>query len=154
MTAPGRRGIVLALGNDILGDDGAGIAAGRLMKDHVPAGVDIVEAGFGGFHLLDHLEGYPRALVLDAVATGKHPPGTVLEFTRADFAPLASSPHYVGLPEILAVAETLQLEFPTELRILGLEVERLDTFGTSFSPAVAAALPAFVDRAAAIVSGW
>ena len=154
MTAPGRRGIVLALGNDILGDDGAGIVAGRRLRDRVPAGVDVVEAGFGGFHLLDHLEGYPRALVLDAVATGKHPPGTVLEFTRADFAPLAASPHYVGLPEVLAVAETLKLDFPTELRILGLEVERLDTFGTTFSPAVAAALPAFVDRAAAIVAGW
>jgi len=154
MSVPGRRGIVLALGNDILGDDGAGIAAGRQLQGRVPDGVDVVEAGFGGFHLLDHLEGYPRALVLDAVATGAHPPGTVLEFSRADFAPLASSPHYVGLPEILAVAETLQLDFPADLRILGLEVERIDTFGTSFSPAVAAALPAFVARAVSIVKEW
>jgi hydrogenase maturation protease len=149
-----RRGIVLALGNDLLGDDGAGIAAARLLAGRLPDGVELVEAGFGGFHLLDFLEGCERALILDAVATGKHPPGTILEFTRSDFAPLASSPHYVGLPEVLAVAEMLQLVFPSDLRILGIEVERLDTFGAAFSPAVAAALPAFADRAAAVVAGW
>jgi hydrogenase maturation protease len=150
----GRRGVVLALGNDILGDDGVGIAAGRLLQARLPAGVDSIEAGFGGFHLLDYLEGYPHALVLDALCTRQHSPGTVLELDLADLRLVAGSPHYVGLPEILTLAETLGLPLPPDLRVLGLEVTRLDTFGTDLSPAVAAALPGFVDRAAAIVATW
>lgn len=51
----------------------------------LPDSVDIVESGGGGLDLLDVLEGYDRAVLLDAILTGKHPPGTILEFSAEDF---------------------------------------------------------------------
>ena len=146
MTAPGRRGIVLALGNDILGDDGAGIAAGRQLKARVPDGVDVVEAGFGGFHLLDHLEGYPRALVLDAVATGTHPPGTVLSFPFEALGTEAGpSPHAVGLPTVVSLGRQSGVPLPRRIRIVAIEVEDMETVCEGLTPAVRKAVPRAAD---------
>jgi hydrogenase maturation protease len=156
MTGEARRSrLVLALGNDLLGDDGVGPAAARLLARRIPCDVEVVEAPHGGLDLLDLLEGRERALLLDAVLTGRHPPGTILEFGRADFALTAApSPHAAGLPDVLALAERLAIPFPRDLRILAMEVERMHVLGADLTPAVRAALPAYVGRAAEVVASW
>ena len=44
MNAPGRRILLLSLGNDILGDDGIGLEAARILRKLCEDGVDVVEA--------------------------------------------------------------------------------------------------------------
>jgi hydrogenase maturation protease len=96
------RCLLLALGNDILKDDGVGLAAASLLRSEFKEAVDIVEAPGTGLALLELLAGYDRALLLEAIFTGSAPPGTVLEFCREDFQKAAApSAHYVGLPEVL-----------------------------------------------------
>ena len=94
-----KRCLLLALGNDILKDDGVGLAAAGLLRSEFKEAVDIVEAPGTGLALLELLAGYDRALLLDAIFTGNAPPGTVLEFSREDFqkdrgalGPLRGSP--------------------------------------------------------------
>jgi len=104
---------------------------------------------------MELMTGYRRALLLDSVMSGGCAPGTVLEFAPSDFGRvIAPSPHYAGLPEILALARQLELPFPGEIRILALEVEEPRIFREGLSPAVAQALPAFVDRARQVLEGW
>lgn len=155
MRGSDRPALVLALGNDLLGDDGAGLFAARLLREEFQEGVEVVESGEAGLALVEMLEGYERALLLDAVVTGRCPPGAVLEFSPQDFQRVvAPSPHYAGLPEAIALAGRLGVTFPKEIRILALEVENPYAFREGLSPPVQEALPALVERAGQVLRGW
>ena len=150
-----KRTILLALGNDILGDDGIGLAAARILKTEFGHEIEVVESPGGGLALLDILEGYDRALLLDGILTGKFSPGTVLEFTTADFQKVvAPSPHYAGLPEVLAMAVALEIDFPEEIKILALEVEEPYVVREGFTQSVEEALPTFVESARRVLMSW
>jgi hydrogenase maturation protease len=147
--------LVLGLGNDILGDDAVGLLAARRLRGHCSSGVDVVEAAESGLGLLDFLEGRSHALLLDAILTGRHPAGTVLEFSRQDFQTTGGpSPHYAGLPELLRLAECLDIPVPTDLCVLAMEVEDPYRVREGLSLAVDRALPGYVARARGILDGW
>ncbi len=148
-----KRLLVLALGNDILGDDGVGFAAARLLKKELPEDfADIQETAESGLALLDFLEGYDKALLLDAISTGKCPPGTILEYSSEDFCKItAPSPHFAGLPEILQMAEKLNIPFPKDILILAMEIENPLVLTERLSPEIQKALPEFVKRAKKIL---
>ncbi len=147
--------LVLALGNDILGDDGVAFAAARLLQKEAEEGVKIIESAETGLALLDVMQGYHCALLLDAILTGGSPPGSILEYTPRHFHKVvASCPHFAGLPEILQAAERLRIPFPRAISILAMEVEDPFTFRTELSPSVAQALPAYVERARQILEAW
>jgi hydrogenase maturation protease len=147
--------LVLALGNDILGDDAVGLLAARRLAAALPEGIEVVEAPGGGLALLDLLEGRERALILDAILTGNFPAGTVLEFATADFAKVeAPSPHFAGLPEVLRMVEVLGIPFPSDIRILAMEVADPYEVREGLTPPVERALPALVERAREIVQSW
>jgi hydrogenase maturation protease len=150
-----RPGLVLALGNDLLGDDGVGLAAARALRPEFSERVDIVETSEAGLALLEWLEGYKRALLLDSIMTGRHRPGTALEFSPDDFrAVSAPSPHYAGLPEAFCLAQQLGILFPEKIRILAMEIENSLVIREGLSQSVSQALPGFVERARRILSGW
>jgi hydrogenase maturation protease len=73
-----RRILVAGIGNVFLGDDGFGVAlAGRLAKQRLPNGVEVVDFGIRGMDLALALQdGYDAAVLLDATPRG-HPPGTL-----------------------------------------------------------------------------
>jgi hydrogenase maturation protease len=147
--------LLLALGNDILGDDGVGLAAARALKTEFGGFADIEESAEAGLALMELLEGYERALLLDAIVTGQCPVGTILEFGPEDFnRVLAPSPHYAGMPEILELARRLELTFPSEIRILAIEVENPFELREELTPRVRDALPAFTQKAREILNLW
>ena len=155
MTGHPPRLLVLGLGNDILGDDAVGLLAVRRLRAFVPASVEVLESAGAGLDLLDVLEGSDRALILDAIATGRHPPGTVLEFTAADFEKVvAPSPHFAGLPELLQMARQLAIPFPATIAVLACEVADPYQIREGLSAAAADALPALVARGREIVEAW
>ncbi|HSB79196.1 MAG TPA: hydrogenase maturation protease [Candidatus Methylomirabilis sp.] len=155
MTQQQPRILVLGLGNDILGDDAVGLIAARRLRAHCPAQVDIVEAAESGLGLLDFLEGRRHALLLDAILTGRHPAGTVLEFSQADFhGTIGPSPHYAGLPEVLRLADCLAIPVPADLCVLAMEVEDPYLIREGLSQPVDEALSSYVLRARQILDGW
>jgi len=155
VNASQHRIVVLGLGNDILADDAVGLVAARLLRGHYPEQIEVLEAAESGLGLLDFLEGRTHALLLDAILTGRHPAGTVLEFSGEDFrAPTGSSSHYAGVPEVLRLAECLAMPVPTELRILAMEVEDPYQIREGLSVVVKRALPGYVERARRILDGW
>lgn len=143
----GGKVLLLALGNDILGDDGIGLCAARALKDELEGLVDVVETGEAGLALMELMEGYDRAVIVDAIMTGQHPAGTVLELDPAALRKVvAPSPHYAGLPEVITLAERLGVVFPSELRILAMEVANPYEVCERFSPEVESGLPELVAR--------
>lgn len=155
MRSVGKKTLVLALGNDLLGDDAVAFHAARELRKAYGDAVDIVEAAVGGFALLDHLEGYERALLLDAVATGHARPGTVMELAREDFGPADStSPHHIGLPEVFAFAERLSMALPTQLRIVVMEIVPPAALSRELTREAAKGIPAYIERAEAVLAEW
>ena len=141
--------LVLGLGNDILGDDAVGLLAARRLRALLPESVDVVESRGAGLDLLDLLEGYDRALLLDAIMTGKHPPGTILEFSADDFRE-GRRP----LPPLRRPAdshptrrESSDIVFLHIFQIVAVEVENPYEVLEGLSKPVEASLPAVVERA-------
>jgi hydrogenase maturation protease len=139
--------LIVGLGNDLLADDAVGIIAIRELEKRVAGRADLVATSVHGVALLDTFLGYTRAFVIDAIQTGMHPPGTVIEIDTSTLRPAMSpSPHYVGLPEMLLLAEELGLEFPAHIRVFAVEIVDAQTIGGQISEAVRAAIPELCNR--------
>jgi hydrogenase maturation protease len=134
--------LVLGLGNELLGDDGIGVLAARDLCQELDHKADVIESGLHGVALLDLVLGYDRLVIIDAITSNTLPVGTIVEFGTEQLSEtFAPSPHYTGLPEMIAIARELQLDFPPEIRIFAVAIEADYAFGKTVSPAVAAALP-------------
>ena len=144
--------LVMGLGNEILADDAVGVLVARQLKDELAGRADVVSCAMHGLALLELFIGYDRAILIDAIQTGKNPPGTITELRGEDLDKVyAPSPHYAGVPEMLELAEQLELDFPNEFLIFAVEVEDMRTIGGPVTPAVAAAIPAVCERVKAAV---
>jgi hydrogenase maturation protease len=95
--------LVLGLGNVIMGDEGVGVHVVRALEKHtLPAGVECLDGGTGGFILLEPLENAGRIILIDAAADG-NPPGTVTRTTprfSRDYPPTLTA-HDIGVKDLL-----------------------------------------------------
>ncbi len=143
---------ILCLGNALRRDDAVALRVADLLEAAPPPGTAIRRTAVSGLYLLDELEGFDRVVVVDAVRTGRHPPGTVLSFPlEALRAPEGPSPHSIGLPSALARARAAGAPVPSRIHVVAVEVLELDTVGEGLTPAVEAAVAPAVEavRAAA-----
>ncbi|NOS86700.1 MAG: hydrogenase maturation protease [Ignavibacteria bacterium] len=146
--------MVLALGNDIMGDDGAALAAAKVLRDEFGNEVDIFEVASAGFMLLDLLEGYDKVIIIDTILS-THSPGLIRELTVKELScRLTSSPHYAGLPEIIGLAKKLELNFPDEVRILVMEIEDPFIIRQGLSPNIERKIPDLVKKVKDIIFDW
>lgn len=150
-----RKVLVLGLGNEIMGDDALGLLAVREVKRRVEAAIDVVEASIAGFALLDLMEGYDSVLIIDSVATGSSPPGSIVELSPSEFKQKSTlSPHFVGLNDVIELAEKLEIQFPVSIRILGMEVDDPFILREGLSDAIAGRVNDIVAKAEEILLGW
>jgi len=97
--------LVLGLGNILMGDEGVGVHVVRALERlPLPAGVECLDGGTGGFILLEPLQRADRIFLIDAAADG-NAPGTVTrttpQFSR-DYPPTLTA-HDVGVKDLLDV---------------------------------------------------
>ncbi len=139
--------VILGLGNELLGDDGVGIVAARLLKEEIRDEVKVLESSLSGLALLDILVGYEKAILIDSILTESGIPGQVYEIDPQDLPPAkASSGHYAGLPELFEISEIYQLDFPQCVKIFAVEVEDPYTLKEGLSENVQDALPDLIAR--------
>jgi len=144
--------LVLGLGNDLLADDAIGVLAARELEPRLGGRADVVASSLHGLALLDVLAGYDAAVLIDAVQSGERPVGTVFEMDPAALVPVpVPSPHFAGLPDMLALARRLELRFPERFRIVAVEVRDPFTIGGAMTPEVRQALPAICEDVERIV---
>ena len=95
--------LILGLGNVIMGDEGVGIHVVKTLERHkLPAGVECLDGGTGGFILLEPLQSADRVILIDAAADG-NPLGTVTRTTprfARDYPPTLTA-HDIGIKDLL-----------------------------------------------------
>ena len=147
--------LVIALGNDLLGDDGVGFVAARQLKADFDQQVDFVETGETGLALIEFMEGYNHVLLLDSISNSNQPYGTVIEYSPHDFQKIiAPSPHYAGLPEILQLSTWFNIDFPEDIRILTIQIGPSIQFRDSLNPQIYEPLAELVSKARQILRIW
>lgn len=150
-----QRVLILGLGNAILCDDGVGIQAVRHIAQSLQhSGIDLKEAEVAGFALLDLLEGYDTAVVIDAVRVRAVAPGEIVVFESGALQPSLHlvAGHQIDLPSALEIGRQLGRHVPSAVHIVGVQVQDDRTFSETCTPAVAAAIPAAAQAALEIAS--
>jgi hydrogenase maturation protease len=147
--------LILALGNDIMGDDAAGLIAARELKKIFGRTVDIFEVSSAGFSLVDILEGYRRVLIIDSIPCSSQSDCCIKELKKEDLSKQYSySPHYVGLPEIIELANRLGIRFPHEIKALVIEIKEKGIIREGLTEQVRNKIPILIERASRIVKNW
>lgn len=95
--------LILGLGNVLMGDEGIGVCVVRAIeKESLPADIECLDGGTGGFTLLEPLENADRIIIIDAANDG-NPTGTVTRTTprfSRDYPPTLTA-HDVGMKDLL-----------------------------------------------------
>jgi len=145
--------VILGLGNDLLGDDGIGLLAAEALRECEGPQVSVRTTAQSGLYLIEYLQGFEDAIVVDSVAGDR--PGAIRELRGADVQEVSvPSAHYVGLPEALALARVSGLCVPRRLRIFGVEIDVAQQIGSAPSAPVVACLPRLVAAVVGAAREW
>jgi hydrogenase maturation protease len=145
---------IVAIGNALAGDDGAGPAALRRLRERgLPAGVDAVDSGADPLNWLAELGPADRVVLLDAVDMGLAP-GSVRALDPGEGGVAFEgrlSLHGLGVGEALGVARRL---WPAAtIRVVGIQPQGVEP-GSGLSQPVADALDELVNVALNQVAVW
>ena len=153
------------MGNPILSDDAVGI---RLARDiggklaGVPGLFVMEECSTGGLNIIEILEGYDRAIILDSIRTAGSIPGDWHRFTSAALRETMnlSNIHDVNFATAIELGRRLGIKLPAEdeIHIFAVEVLDLITFSETMTQPMEKAYPEFLEaifqEVEVIVKGW
>jgi hydrogenase maturation protease len=137
--------LILGIGNLLMGDEGVGVHVARSLQQRAGLrGVDVVDGGTGGFHLLEYFQRYNRVILVDATLDGR-PPGTLSQL-RPRFSkdyPRTLTAHDIGLKDLLDAVHLMERQ--PDVVLFALSVREIDGPRMELSPDVAAAVPEVVE---------
>jgi len=140
--------LVLGIGNYLMGDEGVGVHLARslqLFPLPLSAGVEVVDGGTGGFHLLDYFNQFGTVIMVDAALDGL-PVGTIRTI-RPKFAsdfPRAMSTHDIGMKDLVNALQLLG-KMP-DIWLITVSIESIQQQGIELTPSIAATMPALIKR--------
>jgi hydrogenase maturation protease len=138
--------LILGIGNYLMGDEGVGVhVANRLINEALPANVDVVDGGTGGFHLLGYFEGYETIILIDATLDD-NPNGTI-RLIKPRFAqdfPKAMSTHDIGLKDMVSALQLLG-KMPN-IQLFVVSIESLQQQGIELTPEIDAVVPSLIEK--------
>ena len=147
--------IIVGLGNPILCDDGVGWKVAEKVRTRLPSPltafpggegnlVDVEFLSLGGISLMEHLIGYERAIIIDALASNQ-PNGSVTVSKLSelpDYSALhITSAHDTSLQNALKLGKAMGANLPDDVRIVGIATGHVYDFGEELSTPVADAIP-------------
>jgi hydrogenase maturation protease len=117
--------ILLAAGNDILGDEGIALIIGRKLHSEFSKRIDFVQISDTGMELLEIFDGYRKALILTPISTNINPIGHVEEINIKEFNNSAdSSLHYVNFSQLFNLSASLNIPLPETIKTITIEVKK------------------------------
>lgn len=145
--------IIIGLGNELISDDGVGIFVLQELKSKLLSSLNVShnfvfqELSVGGLSLLDYISGFSKCLIVDTILTRNQPPGTIYRFKQnsSDELVKIKSSHQINLPQVIGLANLLNIEVPDEIIIYGIEGEDITTFKIGCTEKVQEAIPKLVD---------
>jgi hydrogenase maturation protease len=154
MGRPSDRAIVVGLGNPLLGDDGVGWrvadAVEEQLKAAVAAGatlpaVTVDRLGVGGLRLMELLDGFEEAILVDAAEDPERPPGDVRCGRFDELEPRSAgrldSAHDVSLAAALELGRRAGAVLPARIWVVTIAARIDDVFTEALTPPVEAAVP-------------
>lgn len=149
--------IVIGLGNPILGDDGVGWKVAEEVKkrlDHPspPAPlllgdrsrVKVEFLSLGGISLMEHMIGYERAIVIDALSSDCADGSVIVSKLSEipDFSALhTASAHDTSLQNALKLGKAMGANLPDDVIVVGIAASHVYDFSEDLSSLVADAIP-------------
>ena len=129
-----------------MGDEGIGVHFIRALENvQLPSGVESLDGGTGGFHLLGPIQEASKVVIVDAAADDT-PEGTVqrlLPRFSSDY-PSSLTAHDIGLKDLLDVIYLLH-DTP-RIVLFTVSINPEQSMGIDLTPSVAAAIPTLIER--------
>lgn len=130
--------LILGIGNVLMGDEGIGVHVVRAIQQMgVPEGVECMDGGTGGFHLLGPIQEAERVVLIDATIDGARP-GTVRRL-RPRFSsdyPKTLTAHDIGLKDLLDAFYLMGDERP-DVTLFAVSIEPLQGISAELGPDLA-----------------
>lgn len=150
-TAPSCKQGLLIIGiGSPFGDDRAGWEViEKLQRMELPSGIRLLSLDRPGVELIEQMQGHARVILIDAVHSEEHPPGTCLELTQRSLRLHDNaSTHGFGLAETLRLGQSLNA-LPLQLQLYGICIRPPQASpDTTISPAIRAAAVQFARQLA------
>ncbi len=137
---------IICFGNELHGDDGFGAAVhDHLSRRPLPGHVRLYRADIAGLAALACFEDCTDAVVVDALQ-GYGPPGSVHELDPGSVAvEEPGGSHGTGVGGLLRMLPEVLPRVP-HIRVIGVEIARIDAFRPGLSGAVTAAVGLAIQR--------
>jgi hydrogenase maturation protease len=143
--------LILGIGNYLMGDEGVGVhVVNQLQKELLPEGIDVLDGGTGGFHLLEYFENYHHIVLIDATLDD-HVTGTI-RLIKPKFAtdfPPAMSTHDIGLKDLVSALQLLDKMPKIDLFVVS--IESIQQQGIELTPAIKAIFPELIEQIMVLV---
>jgi hydrogenase maturation protease len=116
--------------------------------------VDFVACALSGLALLDVIAGYDALVIVDTILR----PDPVIGRTRIMEIPdvrdvPGPSPHYISVPQTLALGRGLNLKMPETVKIIAVEAQNLHRLGEGLSDAMRRRPPDIIAATNAVLEG-
>lgn len=140
------RVLILALGNELMMDDGAGIKVGRILTEK---GYNVLEVGTDIFMLSSHYNGEERLIIIDAILSDSLKPGEVVHLEKDEvFERLKAeirSAHFMGAIDGLRLLMSMDERLAkAEVHFIGIVAKNVG-LGMELSEEVEKAIPEVVE---------
>lgn len=135
--------VVVGLGSPIMCDDAVGLRVSEAIEAMGLESVDCCQEAVGGLDILPVIHGYRFAIIVDAIQTGEHGPGTVILYSERDFddAVTHAATHDVNLPTAMRIGRQMDPDImPEEVRFVAVEVQDIRTMTETMTPEVEASV--------------
>lgn len=150
-TNPFKNILILGIGNYLMADEGIGVHMARMFEtEQLPEGVDVLDGGTGGFHLLEYFEQYRHVILVDATLDGLEP-GTIRLIKPkfySDF-PAAMSTHDIGLKDLVGALQLLNNK--TEIHLFVVSIKSIQEQGIELTAPITNILPELKKRVISLI---
>ncbi|WP_457753458.1 hydrogenase maturation protease [Thermococcus sp.] len=136
------RTLILALGNELMRDDGVGLKIGRILAEK---GYNVLEVGTDIFKLQNYYNGEERLVIIDAILSEKFEPGKIIHLKGEEvFEKLKAeirSAHFMGAVDGLKLMMVLDKRLAkAEIHFIGIVAKEVE-LGMKLSREVENAVP-------------
>ena len=140
-------GILIGLGSPIMSDDGIGLLVAAEVHKRV-SDFDLDITCGGGLEVVDILQSYRVAVVIDAMVTGRFDPGALVRLdVDTDITTLRSGPsHALNFVEALEVARSCNAPLPETIVVYAIEVKEVRTVSEKVSKVLLDRIPEMVEE--------
>ncbi len=148
--------LLLGLGNELYGDDAAGIHVIRRLKKELEdkkieaelfEDVRLEECSLSGLALLEVIVGYDILVIIDTIKKPLPVTGKIHLMDGKELRHIPGpSPHYISIPQAIEIGQKLELEVPSRIIIIAVEAKNMYNLGEGLTEKMTKAIPAIVEQ--------